>query len=251
MNLDELNDKNFSKLDTALKGIFGMDFNFKADTAKLEKIREATTAKIERFRDAGVEVTDKSFQKLLLVKEGLDQELETRKNTVMENELDQAEVLLAAKQMAEDLQKMAETLASMQVEELMAITDKMKEEVGIEQAEAFNASAETALQSALDAVKSTKESMDNAVLTAQGKEVPTDMEMDTTLDAPADPEIPAEPETDDFEGVDAANADEMDGEREMKEDAYLSALKMVKEAQKDGKVSKELLKKAFEELRKA
>ena len=84
MNLDELNDKNFSKLDTALKGIFGMDFNFKADTAKLEKIREATAAKIERFRDAGVEVTDKSFQKLLLVKEGLDQELETRKNTVME-----------------------------------------------------------------------------------------------------------------------------------------------------------------------
>ena len=75
--------------------------------------------------------------------------------------------------------------------------------------------------------------------------------MDTTLDAPADPEIPAEPEMDDFEGVDAANADELDGEREMKEDAYLSALKMVKEAQSNGKVSKELLKKAFEELRKA
>ena len=80
MNLDELNDKNFSKLDSALKGIFGMNFNFKADTSKLEKIREATMAKIERFRDTGVEVTDKSFQKLLLVKEGLDQELRFNAN---------------------------------------------------------------------------------------------------------------------------------------------------------------------------
>ena len=72
---------------------------------------------------------------------------------VMESELDQAEVLLAAKQMADDLQKMAENLASMQVEELMSITNAMKEEVGVAEADAFSQSAEMAIGQALDAVK--------------------------------------------------------------------------------------------------
>jgi hypothetical protein len=54
---------------------------------------------------------------------------------------------------------------------------------------------------------------------------------------------------DEFGGADAA-ADIDDGEREMKEDAYLAALKMVKEAQKDGMVSKDVLKQAFSLMRK-
>jgi hypothetical protein len=35
----------------------------------------------------------------------------------------------------------------------------------------------------------------------------------------------------------------------MKEDKYLSAMRMVKEAQQDGKISKDLLKQAFATLR--
>ena len=55
--------------------------------------------------------------------------------------------------MADDLQKMAENLASMQVEDLMSITNAMKDEVGTAEAEAFNQSAEAAIGSALEAVK--------------------------------------------------------------------------------------------------
>ena len=72
---------------------------------------------------------------------------------VMENELDQAEVLLAAKNMADELQKMAENLASMQVEELMSITNAMKEEVGTAEADAFNTLAEAAIGSVLRQLK--------------------------------------------------------------------------------------------------
>ena len=38
--------------------------------------------------------------------------------------------------------------------------------------------------------------------------------------------------------------------REMKEDAYLSAMRMVKEAQNEGKVSADVLKQAFAHLKK-
>ena len=174
---------------------------------------------------------------------------------IMESELDQAEVLLAAKQMADDLQKMAENLASMQVEELMSITNAMKEEVGVAEAETFSQSAEIAIGTALEAVKKANDDVSNAVLVAQGQAPETDMSMEPAPEAPMDPidEPAEEPAGDDFEGVDAASAESDAEGREMKEesvDPYLKAIKMVKEAQSEGKVSKDVLKKAFAELKR-
>ena len=90
----------------------------------------------------------------------------------------------------------------------------------------------------------------------QGQAPETDMGMDDTsmdMDAGLDDiegDIEVAPEMDDFEGADAASAETDDGGREMKEDAYLQALSMVKEAQADGKVNKEILKQAFAVLKK-
>lgn len=252
MYLEDFKNTRFNKMNNALKEVFGVDFNFGADLGKLQKVKESTVDKIQQLRDNGVEVSDRDFQKLVLIKNALDEAIQTKeesvKKTVMENDLDQAEVLLAAKQLADDLQKMAENLASMQVEELMSITNAMKEEVGTAEAEAFNQSAESAISGALDAVKSANEQISNAVLTAQGQAPQTDMSMDIDNDVADDLDIDTQPE-DDFGGADAADAMSDDTGREMKEDAYLSALKMVKEAQSEGKVSTELLQKAFAVLR--
>lgn len=252
MELKQLNVKNLNKLDSTLKEVFGMSFDFSAGNAKLEKVKAVTETKIKALRESGVEVNNKQYQKLLLVLEGINTAMEN--NPIMENELDQAEVLLAAKNMADDLQKMAENLASMQVEELMSITNAMKEEVGTAEADAFNTSAEAAIGSALEAVKTANAQVADAVLVAQGQAPESDMGMDDAgMDAGLDDiggDIEVEPEMDDFEGADAASAETDDGGREMKEDAYLQALSMVKEAQADGKVNKEILKQAFAVLKK-
>jgi len=252
MELKQLNVKNLNKLDSTLKEVFGMSFDFAAGNAKLSKVKTVTEQKIKALRESGVEVNDKQYQKLLLVLEGINTAMEN--TPVMENELDQAEVLLAAKNMADDLQKMAENLASMQVEELMSITNAMKEEVGTAEADTFNASAEAAIGSALEAVKTANAQVADAVLVAQGQAPESDMGMDdTSMDAGLDDiegDIEVAPEMDDFEGADAASAETDDGGREMKEDAYLQALSMVKEAQADGKVNKEILKQAFAVLKK-
>ena len=71
-----------------------MKFDFPAGNAKLQKVKEATENKINTLKENGVDVDDKQFQKLLLVLEGIN---EVMKNTVMENDLDQAEVLLVCK----------------------------------------------------------------------------------------------------------------------------------------------------------
>tara|TARA_B100000927_G_scaffold291659_1_gene295302 strand:+ start:1041 stop:1802 length:762 start_codon:yes stop_codon:yes gene_type:complete len=253
MDLNNLKVNKITKLDSVLKEVFGVNFNFGADGAKLQKVKTFTESKIKSLRDNGVAVNDKQYQKLLLVLEGIKEAM-SNKPVVTESELDQAEVLLAAKQMADDLQKMAENLASMQVEELMSITNAMKEEVGVAEAETFSQSAEMAIGQALEAVKKANDDVSNAVLVAQGQAPESDMSMEPAPEAPMDMDAPAEePAGDDFEGADAASAETDADGREMKEesvDPYLKAIKMVKEAQSEGKVSKDVLKKAFAELKR-
>ena len=253
MELQQLKENKLSTLKRVLDEVFSLKLDFNAPSSKLEKIKESTQKKITSLRENGQDVSNKDFQKLLLIAEGMDMAIE-KKKLEESADLDQAEVLLAAKQMADDLQKMAENLASMQVEDLMSIHNAMKEQVGTAEADAFNSSAEAAIGAALDAVKSANEQVGNAVLTAQGMAPePTDMDMpmgepegDLDLDAPMD-----EPAMDDdFGGADAMDADsDMDG-REMKEDAYLAAVRTIKEAQAEGKVSPAILKQAFAQLKK-
>ena len=260
MNLTDLQENAFAKVQRALKESFDVDVDFNAPKGKLTAMQQATQKRITKLRESGFDQSDKTFQKLMLINEGLRlAAVNAKEETVKVQEsadLDQAEVLLAAKQLADDLQKMAETLASMQVEDLMSITNAMKEEVGTAEAEAFNAAAEQAISSALEAVKAANEGVSNAVLAAQGQPVPTDMDagmempaddvdMDVDVDM-GDEEMPA----DDFEGADAADASFDDTGREMKEDAYLAAMRMIKEAQSEGKVNKDVLKAAFAHLKK-
>jgi hypothetical protein len=250
MELKQLTENKLSNLDRVLKEVFDLDFNFSADLKKLKAVKESTAKKIKSLRESGYDVSSKDFQKLLLIAEGIDMAIEQKKLKESQD-LDQAEVLLAAKQMADDLQKMAEQLASMQVEDLMSITNAMKEQVGPAEAEAFSAAAEAAIAGALDAVKAANEGVSNAVLAAQGQ-APAPTDMDTMAPAPAGDDMDIDVDVDagdEFAGADAASADmDVDG-REMKEDAYLAAVRMIKEAQKDGMVSKDILKRAFATLK--
>jgi hypothetical protein len=265
MILNDLQEKKFARLHRTLSEVFNIDFNFEMPLEKIQKVAKVTESRLEELRSNGVDASNKNFQKLMLIAEGLklvvtevapartDKKIKIKESA----DLDQAEVLLAAKQVADDLQKMAENLASMQVEDLMSITNAMKEEIGLAEAEAFNAAAEAAIGGALEAVKSANDGVNNALMVAQGQAPADDMSMDMGMD----PEAPAEdpmpdmdaPEMDapedEFGGADAADAMVDDTGREMKEDAYLKALKMVKEAQVEGKVNKAVLKQAFESLK--
>lgn len=262
MNLYDLETNKFSKLHTVLNDVFETNFNFNMPKAKLEQVATATDQKIKKLKESGMDVSSKDMQKLLLIAQGLKtvmaEQDDVEEEVIAEADLDQAEVLLAARQLCDDLQKMAEDLASMQVEDLMSIHSAMKEEVGTAEADAFNASAEQAISGALEAVKSAKEGVDNALLAAQGQAPAAPTDMDAPMDAPMDPEAPAEdPMGDEMPGMDMGD-DDIEGAdagaegREMKETAetaYLNALKTIKEAQVEGKVNKAVLKKAFESLK--
>ena len=133
--------------------------------------------------------------------------------------VEQAKVILAAQEMNDELQKMVERVAEMQVQDLIPLVDAMKAELGMEQAEAFNNAADTALGGLLDTVKSTKEAVENAILGAQGQAPAVDMEMPAADIGAGDVDMTgmdADAPDDDAFGGDDASAD-ADGEPEGRE----------------------------------
>jgi len=166
-------------------------------------------------------------------------------SVVMEDELEQAEVLLAAQELVDELQKMVEDIAEMQVQKLMPIVDAMKEQVGFEQAEAYNNAVDAALGALLDQSKSAKESVENATLAARGEAPATPMPTDMGMDAEDDMDVDVDM-SDDFEGDDAASGEDNAIGRELKGESALADIEGRALAEKKFLESKDRLFKMVE-----
>ena len=171
---------------------------------------------------------------------------------LMEQDLDQAELVLAAKDMVDRLQKMAEDLASMQVEDLMPLTDAMRESFGTEQANAFSASADSVLAAALETIKGTREQMDQAVMVLTGEGAPMNDMMggemppagdmgDPMADPMGDMAVPAE---DEFAGDEAAAGSEGEPLGRIPKESLENAKKLLLQHAKNGKLSKASIQEA-------
>ena len=115
------------------------------------------------------------------------------KHKLREDEtLDKAETLLAAKDISDRLQSMAEDAAKMAVDRLMPLVDTMKSQFGQPAAEGFNEVVKAQLQTVLDTIIAAKDQTDNAILSLQGGETPT-AASDMSAELPAAPEGGEEP----------------------------------------------------------
>lgn len=92
----------------------------------------------------------------------------TNLSTLLESELERAELILAAKDLNTKLQGMAEDLAKMQAD-AMPLSDNMKGTFGPEHATAFENAVNTALQTGLAAIRAAKDQVNNGILAIEGK----------------------------------------------------------------------------------
>ena len=130
------------------------------------------------------------------------------KRRLRESEIQQAQVVLAAQDMVDQIQKMLEQISEMQFKDLPALTDSIRNDMGIDQATKFQADATAALSTLLGAVQAGKTQLEGAqaVLTGQAPVVPG--EEDLAADPAADLDAGADLDGDaaDLE-VDAADLD--------------------------------------------
>ena len=128
------------------------------------------------------------------------------KRRLRESEIQQAQVVLAAQDMVDQIQKMLEQISEMQFKDLPALTDSIRNDMGVDQATKFQADATAALSTLLGAVQAGKTQLEGAqaVLTGQAPVVPG--EEDLAADPAADLDAGADLDGDAAD-LDAAAAD--------------------------------------------
>ena len=263
MYLNDLNSAkhNVEKLNRVLADTFNHEIDLsEMSTNALKRMLSTTTAKIDTIKESDLKYWENpQYNKLGLIQHQLKtyinevaptrkdgKRMKTKESVVMEDELDTAEVLLAANELVDELQGMVEDVAEMQVQKLMPIVDAMKEQISFEIAEQYNSSADAALAALLDQMKAAKEAMENATLAAQGKQpnmtAPTDMGAD---DAEMDMDVDVDM-GDDFEADPAAAGDDNPVGRELKGESALANMEKGALAEKKYLESKDKLFKMVE-----
>jgi hypothetical protein len=125
-------------------------------------------------------------------------------------EVEQAQVVLAAQDMVDQVQKMIEQMTDLRVKELPALVDGISAEMGTEQAGSFNDSANAALEGLLAGLETAKGELQGAVGIVTGEEVsvPGEEEMpapEMDMEMPAEEPAPEMPELDVEEPEDAGD----------------------------------------------
>jgi hypothetical protein len=116
-------------------------------------------------------------------------------------EVDQAQVVLAAQDMVDQVQKMIENITDLKVKELPALVDGIKGEQGVDAAGQFQSAVDSALQGLIDALGGAKGELESAVgvitgeeMAVPGEEMGMGAELGMDADVPAEPAPEMEPE---------------------------------------------------------
>lgn len=166
------------------------------------------------------------------------------KQIILENEMDQAEIVLATKAVTDELQGMAEKLAKLEATSIMPLLDTIRLNFGPQFADQLSNDATVSLQTVLDAVKNAKDvigkNIDNMQQIVTGEGPGNDMnqnlgvpeEPPAGVDAESEPVSTGSPEIDPGvknDDVDAAFSDSPVG-RNAKESIHIRAANMLRES---------------------
>jgi len=127
------------------------------------------------------------------------------KRTLTEDEVSQAQVVLAAQDMVDRVQKMVEDMIDLQYKDVPALADTMKGELGTDQAMQFKDAMGAALSTLAETLNTTKEQMDAAVAIVTGEEIASPMgdlegvDMDADMDVPMDMDMEPVPVPNDMD----------------------------------------------------
>lgn len=206
MNLKDISPRATSQqMNRIMESRFGFTIDYKnLSMDKASRLNQSITENINRIRRSfGAHTAEKNpkYMELLMVREALGKWIAERQ--LNEGEMGKSEAILAAKDMVDSIQDMLEKVSKMQVEQMPALIDTIRDQIGNDQADAFKNSVGQLLASMVDQLTQAREQADGAARSLAG-EGPAMGAMPMAGTAPgATPAagMPGEPEvqtTDDF-----------------------------------------------------
>jgi hypothetical protein len=227
MRLTDLEHKNYAT--TALKENFEMSIN----TSKLDKIKTKTMLnrvsslmqEAQKSPDFYKNQGSAPYMKLVFMEQALRQHfqelMKTPTRIVVENEeVEKSQVVLAAQDMVDTVQKMLEDIGQMQVKELPALVDSIESEIGVTEAQGYNElvsgqldALSAALKEAFTQMKAARDTLTGGAPAADAfgaaaGGMPAPGEVEVSVDASATEVEPAIPPMAGDEGAAAAPAEE-------------------------------------------
>jgi hypothetical protein len=169
------------KINKIVESRFGFSIDYDNLTyAKAQRLSQALGENIQQIKKSfGSHTAEKNskYMELMLVKEGLDKWMGSEQG-LFESEMGRSEAVLAAKDIVDSLQDMLEKISKVQNEQVPALIDTIRDQIGAEQAEAFKNAIRPTLDSIYQALTGGRESADTAVRSLSGEQAPAgDMEM--------------------------------------------------------------------------
>jgi hypothetical protein len=170
----ELKDENYHKnqmmldiLNQAVREAQGINTQITPQQQNIAKKIQQISSLKPQDKDA---IIGAMVQKETAVKEGIE---------------NQSELILAAKDMMDKVTGYLEDLATMKTESMLELSDRIRDEMGADKAEAFMQKVKPALESAEQTLTSTRTELDQAVRILTGEEIASTEPMGT-LDEPLD-----------------------------------------------------------------
>jgi len=154
--------------------------------------------------------TNPAYLKLMFMQQALVSRVNEYKSRVshrivVENEeVDKSQVVLAAQDMVDSIQKMIEQVSDMLVKELPALTDSVQAEIGVNESEQFNSQTSEALSTLTAALAQTKTALQGSLNLITGQGGAVDQFNSPEGEPELAPEMPPEGGEDVFGGEDGA-----------------------------------------------
>ncbi len=217
MRLTEMGVKPTSKkINKVMESRFGVKIDYdNLNFPKAYVLAQGLTESLEKIKHShGVHVAEKNpkYMELLMVREGLHRWMvENKQQLITESEMGKSQAILAAKDMVDSIQDMLEEVSKMQNEQMPALLDTIRDQIGMEQADAFKAAVEPLLANMVQQLGSARSTADDAARSLAGEQVAQPMAMGTAApgavpdgsEMPA-PDMSSDLDTDEFAATDAA-----------------------------------------------
>jgi hypothetical protein len=209
MKLTELNNNRRSYSTRVLKEQYEMPFN--VDNMSMSSTRTMLT-KVRGLMNESKQTSDyhnsqssSSYMKLVFMEQALSDhynELRSQPQAriMVENEeVEKSQVVLAAQDMVDQVQKMLEDVGQMQVKELPALVSSIESEIGVNESQTYNDTVSSQLDALSASLKESSSALKNALngLTGQavdaafdaGADLGADVGMDAGMDADMDADM--------------------------------------------------------------